>query len=432
MHDAEFNMLKSVSPVHLSIFPAAAAGGPLRVAYFVNQYPKVSHTFIRREIAALERLGVVVERFALRGWDAEVVDPEDVAEIGRTRFLLQGRPIRLVLEAVLSFLRRPSLGFKALRLALAMSRHADRPWPLHLIYLLEAHRLVAWLRSSKVVHVHAHFGTNSAEVVMLANALGGPSFSFTTHGPEEFDKPQFLGLAHKTARAAFVVAISSFGRSQLWRWMPAEDWHKVKVIHCGLEAQFFASAAELSVEPAQRLVCVGRLCEQKGQLLLVQAAAVLAAAGVDFELVLAGDGEMRVELERAIKVAGLQQRVRITGWIGSEQVRQELMASRALVLPSFAEGLPVVIMEAMAIGRPVISTYIAGIPELVRPGVDGWLVPAGDPEALANAMLDCLSATPERLAEMGRSAHARVVERHHIDTEAVKLKSQFAAAKGLS
>ena len=134
---------------------------------------------------------------------------------------------------------------------------------------------------------------------------------------------------------------------------------------------------------ARRLVCVGRLCEQKGQLLLVEAAHRLTAQGVDFELVLAGDGEMRGAIEALITHHNLQGRVRITGWISGEQVRNEILAARALVLPSFAEGLPVVIMEAMALRRPVISTFVAGIPELVRPGEHGWLVPAGDVEALA-------------------------------------------------
>ena len=398
----------------------------MRVAYFVNQYPKVSHTFIRREIAALERLGVQVERLALRGWQADVVDLEDQAERQRTRYLLQGGVAALVLGALRRLLRHPARGWAALRLAWVMSRRADRPLALHLMYWVEACRMVDWLAASGVQHVHAHFGTNSAEVVMLARVLGGVPYSFTVHGPEEFDKPEFLGLGRKASLASFVVAISSFGRSQLWRWMPAHDWPKVKVVHCGLEPAFFAEAAELAPVNSPRLVCVGRLCEQKGQLLLIDAAGMLARQGLAFELVLAGDGEMRVELEAAIEKQGLQALVRITGWIGSDQVREELLASRAMVLPSFAEGLPVVIMEAMALGKPVISTYIAGIPELVRPGLDGWLIQAGDVFALAEAMRECLQAPVERLAAMGRSAHGRVLARHHVDTEAAKLKALFA------
>lgn len=393
----------------------------MRVAYLVNQYPKVSHTFIRREIAALERLGVPVRRFALRGWDAEVVDPEDRAEQARTHYLLRGGLVPLLAASLAEALAAPARFMAALALALRMGRRADRPWPYHLVYLAEACALRRALRAGGgAEQLHAHFGTNAAEVAMLAHALGGPPFSFTVHGPEEFDKPQFLGLAEKMHRANAIVAISAYGRSQLWRWAAPADWPKVQVVHCGLEPAFFGEQpAPASTAP--RLVCVGRLCEQKGQLLLVEAAALLAAEGVDFTLVLAGDGEMRPQIEAAIARHRLGGRVRITGWIASAQVRDELVAACALVLPSFAEGLPVVLMEAMAVGRPVLSTYVAGIPELVRDGVEGWLFEAGSPEAAARAMRACLAAPAAQLEAMGRAGRARVLERHHIDTEAARL-----------
>ena len=398
------------------------------VAYFVNQYPKVSHTFIRREIAALERQGLRVQRLALRGWDAEVTDSEDVAERQRTRYVLQGSLARLVGEGIWRLLRHPARAAAGVRLTWQMSRRAERSWPWHLIYLLEACRVVTWLEGSGARHVHAHFGTNSTEVVMLAHALGGPSYSFTAHGPEEFDKPEALGLARKISQASFAVSISSFGRSQLCRWAPAAQWPKIRVVRCGLEPAFFVKPEDLSPAVVPRLVCVGRLCEQKGQLLLVEAVAALVGRGVEVELVLAGDGEMRSAVEESIASHGIGDRVRITGWISSAQVRDELLAARALVLPSFAEGLPVVIMEAMAIGRPVISTFVAGIPELVRDGIDGWLVPAGDVDALADAMTACLTTSAGRLEEMGRSGHERVGVRHSIDVEAGRLRSMFDAA----
>jgi colanic acid/amylovoran biosynthesis glycosyltransferase len=172
---------------------------------------------------------------------------------------------------------------------------------------------------------------------------------------------------------------------------------------------------------------VGRICEQKGQLLLVEATHRLAAEGVDFELVLVGDGEMRADIEALIKHYSLQDRVHITGRISSEQLRDEILAARALVLPSFAEGLPMVIMESMALWRPVISTFVAGIPELVQPGEHGWLVPAGDVEALARAMKTCLDAPADLLARMGVSAHQRVLKRHNVDTQAVELANLYNA-----
>jgi glycosyltransferase involved in cell wall biosynthesis len=284
--------------------------------------------------------------------------------------------------------------------------------------------MLPWLRACGASHVHAHFGTNSAEVAMLAHALGGPPYSFTVHGPEEFDKAQALGIGEKVRRSAFVVAISSFGRSQLYRWLEHAQWGKVKLVHCGLEQAFHEDA--LTPPPsAPRLACVGRLCEQKGQLLLVEAAARLAARGLRFELVLVGDGELRGALEALIEKHGLASSVRITGWVGSAAVREELLAARGLVLPSFAEGLPVAIMEAMALGRPVLSTAVAGIPELLRAGENGWLVPAGDVEALATALEDFLSRTPQELAAMGEAARGRVLERHSIDREAAKLGALF-------
>ncbi|TYQ17578.1 UNVERIFIED_ORG: glycosyltransferase involved in cell wall biosynthesis [Zoogloea ramigera] len=392
----------------------------MKIAYLINQYPKVSHSFIRREILALERQGFEVERFALRGWADQLVDAEDLREREKTRYLLRDGAPALVKAMLGELVRAPGSFLGAAKLALRMARRADRPLPLHLIYLAEACRMLGWMRKSGVRHLHAHFGTNPAEVAMLARALGGPAYSFTVHGPEEFDKPEFLHIKEKIARSAFVVAISSFGRSQLFRWIPYTDWPKVEIVHCGLEPAFHAGPA-VPPPAAPRLVCVGRLCEQKGQLLLVRAVAQLVARGVAVELVLAGDGEMRSEIETLIARHQLHNVVRITGWISSDQVREEILASRALALPSFAEGLPVVVMESMTLRRPVLTTYVAGIPELVRDGENGWLIPAGDVDAVA-AGLERVLATPlDQIAIMGERAHLRAVERHSIDTEAAKL-----------
>ncbi|KPM59237.1 glycosyltransferase [Pseudomonas monteilii] len=399
----------------------------MRIAYFINQYPKVSHSFIRREILALERQGVEVQRIALRGWDAELQDAEDTAERDKTRYVLRAG-VKGLLRPTLQVLRaQPGRFFQALWLAMRLGLRADRAWPYHLVYLAEACLVLQWLQASEAKHVHAHFGTNSTEVVMLTNQLGGPAYSFTVHGPEEFDKPQFLHMGEKVRRAAFVAAVSSYGRSQLFRWVAHEHWPKVKVVHCGLERGFH-EVAPVDVPSVPRLVCVGRLCEQKGQLLLLEAACQLAAQSIDFELVLAGDGEMRQQIEALIARHGLQRRVRITGWISSAQVREEILAARALVLPSFAEGLPVVIMEAMALRRPVLTTYVAGIPELVRPGENGWLFPAGAVDELAEAMADCLCQPADVLQRMGEAAYQRVLQRHDIDTEAARLAAYFKAS----
>jgi len=405
-----------------------------KVAYLVNQYPKVSHSFIRREILALEAAGLQVERYALRGWDGELADPLDVIERRRTRYLLRDAKAAMLVAMAHAAWRSPSRWTRALGLAVSLSRRGARPWPLHLVYFAEACLLWQWLRLSGAAHLHAHFGTNPAEVAMLVTALGGPGYSFTVHGPEEFDQPAALKLGRKIEQSRFVVAISSFGRSQLFRWLDNRYWDKVKIVHCGLDSGFATATAGTktpSTSARPRFVCVGRLCEQKGQLLLVEAASRLRQRGHDFDLVLAGDGEMRSVIEQRIQALDLGSTVRITGWISGDEVREQILASRALVLPSFAEGLPVVLMEAMALARPVVTTYVAGIPELVRDGIDGWLVPAGDIDALVAALETCLACPPQRLVQMGEQAHSRAMERHDITVEAAKLAACFAEAVAL-
>ena len=397
----------------------------LKIAYFINQYPKVSHTFIRREILALERQGFEVQRIALRGWSETTPDPVDQQERARTRYILRQGVWGLVLPALAVIITSPVRLILALCLAIRLVRRADRRIVRRLACIGEACRLVLWLRESKVSRLHVHFGTNSAEVGMYAHCLGGPPFSFTVHGPEEFESP--MGLAEKVAEATFVAAISSYGRSQLYLRCKATEWPKVQVVRCGIEPSFHREAAP-DAPGSRRLVCVGRLCEAKGQLLLVEATARLRGKGVDMDLVLAGDGPLRGEIEAAIERQGLGNTIRITGWISSDSVRDEILAARALVLPTFAEGLPVVIMEAMALRRPVLSTYVAGIPELVRDGENGWLFPAGSLDDLAAAMEDCLSRSAEEIQRMGDAGYGKVIERHSIDVEAAKLANLFRSS----
>ena len=396
----------------------------MKISYFINQYPKVSHSFIRREIQALERQGFDVQRIALRGWEGDAVDEADLRELKLTQYVLQQGVAPLLIAVLRALLTNPVNFLAGLKLAIKMGWRAERALPYHLIYFAEACRLLPWLKAHASQHIHAHFGTNSTEVVMLAHALGGPKYSFTVHGPEEFDKPKFLGLGEKIRRSAFVVAISSFGRSQLFRWVEHGYWNKIQVVHCGLERAFYQGVSS-EIPDRPQLVCVGRLCEQKGQLLLLEAMKLLADKNIDFDLVLAGDGEMRTEIELLMMQHQLSTRVRITGWISSDQVREEILAARALVLPSFAEGLPVVIMEAMSLYRPVLTTYVAGIPELVEHEKNGLLFEAGSVEALADAIELILAMPDAKLKQMGKAAHQQVIVRHDIDIEASKLARLF-------
>lgn len=397
----------------------------MKVGYLVNTYPSPSHSFIRREIQALERRGVPVHRFALRPDVKPLVDAGDRDESARTEHVL-AHPGAMTAALALRAATRPRALLAAIGLALRVARRSERGLLHHIVYVAEAAYLAERCRALAIGHLHAHFGTNSATVAMLAATMGGPGFSFTVHGPEEFDRPEALALGEKAARATLTVAVSSFGRSQLCRWAPLAAWDRIGVVHCGIEPWRFPEAVPLPDGPPH-LVSIGRLAEQKGQLMLVDAFAQAAALRPDLTLALVGDGPMRAEVEARIAGHRLDGRVTITGWVDEARVRAELARARALVMPSFAEGLPMVIMEAMAAGRPVVSTFVAGIPELVLPET-GWLVPAGDVGALAGAIVRVADAAPEMLAAMGRAGRARVLERHDIDRSAAQLAGHFAAS----
>ncbi len=398
----------------------------MRVAYLVNTYPRPSHSFIRREIQALERQGFEVRRFAIRGDRAALVDPADIAECDRTELVLAQGAARIALAAAAEALRAPVAWFAALRLAVACGRRAPGGVLRHLAYFAEACFLARRLRGLGIGRLHAHFGTNSATVAMLAGALGGLRWSFTVHGPEEFDAPAALALDEKMRRADFTVAISSFGRSQLCRWVDGAVWPRLHVVPCGIEPAHFPEPAP-PPDGATRLVAIGRFVEQKGQLLLIEALARAVAVDPAIHLTLVGDGELRGAIEAAIRERGLGGAVTLTGWLDEAQVRAELAAAHALAMPSFAEGLPMVVMEAMAAGRPVVATLIAGVPELVLAGETGWLVPAGDAEALAEALLAVAAAPRARLAAMGAAGRLRALRRHDVDAAAALLAAQFRA-----
>jgi glycosyltransferase involved in cell wall biosynthesis len=297
---------------------------------------------------------------------------------------------------------------------------SERGMVIHGAYLGEACVLLEWLVEEGVDHVHAHFGTNSTTVAMLVAALGGPGYSFHVHGPEEFDKPAAIALGEKVERSRFVCAISHFGRSQLYRQVGYAHWPKVQVVRCGVDAAFLTGDGR-AYPTAPRLVSVGRLSEQKGQLLLIEALGQLAREGAEFELVLVGDGELRPQVEAAIAQHNLTERVHITGWASGDEVREHLLSARAMLLPSFAEGLPVVIMEALGLGRPVLSTYVAGIPELVTPGENGWLVPAGSVTHLVTALRDVLATPTATLEAMGAAGREAVLARHDVRVTAKSL-----------
>ena len=402
----------------------------LKIAYLVNRYPAVSHTFIRREIHAVEKAGATVHRYSVRAPDADLPDARDREEAGRVRVLLRGNALEFAGAIARRMVASPIRFGRALMTALGVSGPSPRRLFRHLAYLGEACVLFHRLQKDPVDHLHAHFGTNPAMVARLLRRLGGPPYSFTVHGPEEFDRPFELDLAGKIAEANLSVAISSYGRSQLMRWSAPAHWPRIGIARCGVDESYLQAGGSAPIAAEPRLCCVARLSGQKGLPLLVEAAGLLAARGQDFHLTLVGDGEMRSEIEALIDAHGVRDRITITGWASSEAVREHVLAARALVLPSFAEGLPVVIMEALALGRPVISTAIAGIPELVDEGC-GWLIPAGSAERCADAMAEALAMPVATLEKLGAEGRRRVAERHDSAKNGAQLLSLIRQSNGL-
>lgn len=399
----------------------------MKLAYLTGQYPKVSHTFVRREILGLEALGHDVLRLSVRDADSGVVDPLDIDELAKTNVFFSASPLRWISAFASAFVRAPLAVCRELAQIVSKLRAPGPGITQRFAYLLEATFFLALARRDGVEHVHAHFGRNAASVALIMKNLGGPTFSMTVHGPDEFDDPLGHELGDKVVASEFTAAISYYTTAQLRRWVPFEHWHKLEVIHCSVDETFFEDCDPIRDDCAT-FTCVGRLCPQKGQLILLDAFAALRKEGRNAKLILAGDGEMRREVEARMRELEIEDHVEITGWISEREVREQLKASRCMVLPSFAEGLPVVIMEAFAMGRPVISTYIAGIPELVREDDNGWLVAAGDTVSLTDALREALDSPAAELDAKARHGMARVREQHFVDIEVSRLEALLTAA----
>jgi glycosyltransferase involved in cell wall biosynthesis len=297
----------------------------------------------------------------------------------------------------------------------------------HTAYFLEGAYLADRMLAQGVEHLHNHLGERSATVAMLASVMSGVPYSNAIHGPYIFRAPEEWALGEKIDRSAFTTVITDFTRSQCMIYAPQGAWGKLKMVRCAADDAF------LNEEPPElpdnnRFFWVGRICAEKGVEVLVSAAQVLAEEGRQFEIVLGGDGEMRPHIEAMIHNRGLGAHVKLLGWISSDDVKRELEASSAMLAPSFAEGLPVVIMESLAMGRPVISTYIAGIPELVRSRENGWLIPAGSVDALVCAMRELMDTPRERRAAMGLAGRERVKKRHNLENEVATLESLMRAS----
>lgn len=399
----------------------------MTLAYLLNSYPMTSTTFIRREIAAIERAGIPVQRFAVRHWSERLVDPQDMSERGRTEYLLTGKSGRLMGGLARHALSRPRSFGEALDAIGEMQRAAGGGLVRHTAYLAQAIRLRKRCAALGIDHVHAHFSTNAATVAMLCRLLGGPRYSFTVHGPDELEELAANSVTDKVRHAAHVVAISQYCRDRLCAHLPEHLWDRIRVVPCGVDLSDYPETPSPPPMSA-RLLSVGRLCPQKGQTEIPAAVAAVVPQHPGLSVVLIGDGESRAAIEREITGTATGGRVKLLGWRTNAEVRRRIGETRALLLPSHAEGLPIVIMEAFAMGRPVIATRIAGVPELVDEKC-GWLVEPGDAEGLAAAIGAAMAADKTTLAKMGREGRKRVAARHDVDRIAPQLIALFDGAR---
>lgn len=387
--------------------PTTARTAP--IAYLTGEYPKVSHTFIQREIEGLRALGWTVEACTVRRpAPKDVVGEIQKAEERRTFAVLEvaKRPAALIGAHLWALRRDPGRWFSALRLALGTGAPGVKARLWQLFYFLEAAVLARHLVERGVVHLHNHFANSSCSVAMLTSEMSGIPFSVMIHGPAIFFEPERWRLDAKIARARFVTCISHFCRSQAMYFSDPAHWGKLRIVHCGVTpAQYGGARPAAAAGPV--VIFIGRLDAVKGVPLLLEAFAALAAAHPGARLRIVGDGPRRADYEAQARALDLGERIEFLGYRAMDEVPALLDQADMLVLPSFAEGLPVVLMEALAARIPVIASRVAGVQELVEDNVTGLTIAAGDVEGLI-AQMDRLMSDPDLRARMGRAGRARV------------------------
>jgi glycosyltransferase involved in cell wall biosynthesis len=404
----------------------------VRIAYLCSEYPGVSHTFVLREVNALRRLGVTIETFSIRrakqllaGADRVAFQSTYAIVPPRWRSLLAAH-LRLAVTAPLAY----AAGL-ALMLQIGSAGLRGRLWQL--FYFVEA--VVLWneCRRRETRHIHVHIANAAADVALMAAHIGTIveperpwSWSFTMHGPTEFFNVDGSHLVEKLRSAQFVVCISDFARSQLMLFCAPEMWDKLHVIHVGIPIeQFTDHRADASLsEEDPTILLIGRQVPEKGQGVLLEAVALLVERGLEVHVTLAGDGAARPDFERLAERLGVATRVSFPGAVGQDDICALYADASIFCLPSFAEGVPGVLMEAMAMETPVVSTRIAGISELIDDGHTGLLVAPGRADQLADA-LERLLTDPELCHAMGSAAREKVIREFNTETSAERLHALF-------
>ena len=423
----------------------------MRIAYLTGEYPRVTDTFIQLEVAELRRLGAEVQPFSVRRPRyAQALSEAQKVERDRTYYLLPPN-VPAALVAHIKLLRRPKRYLSALALAWKTRQHGLRGLLYQFIYFIEAGLLADRLHREKIAHLHNHIGDSSGTVTMLASALSKVGYSFTLHGPGIFFAPTRWRIDEKIKRAEFVCCISQFCRSQAMIFSPISAWHKLQIVHCGVDPQsfelsserFFEQSSELvsgpvaqsmsrlatAISSGQSLLYVGRLAAAKGLPILLESLTQLRLDYPTIHLTVVGDGPDRALLEGQAAALGVAAHIDFVGYKSPDEVRRYLRAADIFVMSSFAEGVPVVLMEAMMARRPVVATQIAGISELVEEGVSGFLVPPSDAQQLGDRIAQLLG-NEELRERFGQAGQQQVCEAFNIHHEARKLYALMAAATG--
>jgi colanic acid/amylovoran biosynthesis glycosyltransferase len=398
---------------------SSAAPAGLRIAYMTGQYPRATDTFIQREVAALRSRGVHVQTFSIRKpASKENVGPEQEAERERTFYVLPPCPWAMFTSHLRLLLGNPGRYFRALRTMLTVRPPGLKAFVWQCAYFAEAGIVARRVRELGIVHLHNHFSNSSCSVAMLAAEMGGFTFSFTMHGPAEFYEPKYWRIDEKTRRALFVACISHFCRSQAMVFAPQEKWDRLHIVHCGVDPALFQPRRHAG--RGSQLLFVGRLAGVKGLPILLEALAKLKERHPDIHLNVAGDGPDRARLEEQARRLGVADNVTFLGYQSQQQIRELLARTDVFVMTSFAEGVPVVLMEAMAAEVAVVATRIAGIPELVEDGVSGLLVPPADAAAVVGGVEELLNDSALR-SQFGQAGRQKVEQEFNISTESERL-----------
>ena len=396
-----------------------------RMAYFLSQYPAISHTFFLKEILGLRRLGFEIEVASVNPPDRTVSElpPVEAQEAASTYCLKRTTIWEAICVVVTMIFVYPAVFVRGARVALTMGG-----WDLvrkiyALFYTVEAFLLGQWMKKRSLRHLHVHFGGSVATVAMVAAEIWKFDYSLTIHGPEEFYEVDYCYLPRKIERAKFIFCISDFCQSQLMKYCDPAHWDKMHVVRLGVDVEEFKPASHEPAQPTQ-IVCVGRLVPAKGQHILLRAFSLLHAKGHGGRLIFVGSGPDMDSLKREAAGNGMGEHVIFRGALNHEQTRQQLREADIFALASFAEGIPVALMEAMAMAIPCVSTNVAGIPELIRDDVDGFLVPASSVESMASA-IESLLVDRDLRARLGASARARVMARYNLADNLKVLASTF-------